>query len=161
LLEPCSGELLQVSGTNKAPSEFNFNGYTILLAEDVPINREIVISLLENTGVTIECAENGKIAVDMFLADTSRYDMIYMDVQMPVMDGYEATDAIRKYEAEQREKNQSELPQGIPIIAMTANAFSEDVEYCLKIGMNDHLAKPIEVETLLNITDKYLNRKNH
>jgi signal transduction histidine kinase/CheY-like chemotaxis protein len=159
LLEPCSGELLQESrASSKEPSEYNFDRYTILLVEDVPINSEIVIALLEETGVTIECAENGKIAVDMFCADPSHYDLIFMDVQMPVMDGYDATRAIRSHEAELRKKNQlpAKWPQGIPIVAMTANAFAEDMAYCIKVGMNNYLTKPIEIETLLNITDKYL-----
>jgi CheY-like chemotaxis protein len=122
------------------------------LVEDVPINREIVIALLEDTNVTIDCAENGKIAVDMYSANPGRYDMIFMDVQMPVMDGYSATMAIRKFEA----KTNTLRPKGIPIIAMTANAFAEDVEHCLKAGMNGHIAKPIAVEAMLNMADKYL-----
>ena len=163
MLDPCSGELLQESKVSKEPAEYNFNGYTILLAEDVPINCEIVIALLEETGVTVECAEDGKVAVDMFCADPGHYDLIYMDVQMPVMDGYEATIAIRAYEAELREWEilPAKWPQGIPIVAMTANAFAEDMEHCLEIGMNDYIPKPIEVDTLLNITDKYLCGGKH
>jgi CheY-like chemotaxis protein len=158
LLESCSGELLEEAKAGKDPSEYKFDGYTILLAEDVPINCEIVVALLEETGVTIECAENGKVAFDMFCSDPGHYDMIFMDVQMPVMDGYEATRAIRSYETELRERNllPSKWPQGIPIVAMTADAFAEDVANCLKNGMNGHLAKPIELDTLLNITDKFL-----
>ena len=140
LLEPCSVELLQVSKAGKEPSEYKFDGYTILLVEDVPINCEIVIALLEETGAVIECAENGKIAVDMFCADPSHYDMVYMDVQMPVMDGYDATRAIRAHEAEMKEKNllPSKWPQGIPIVAMTANAFAEDVAFCIKVGTSQN-----------------------
>jgi signal transduction histidine kinase/CheY-like chemotaxis protein len=161
-LEPCSVELLQEAKTSKDPSEYKFDGYTILLVEDVPINCEIVIALLEQTGVNIECAEDGKIALDMFCADPSHFDLIYMDVQMPVMDGYDATRAIRSHEAEMRKKNMlpAKWPQGIPIIAMTANAFAEDMAYCIKVGMNDHIAKPIEVDTLLSITDRYLHGEN-
>jgi CheY-like chemotaxis protein len=152
LLDPGSCDLLQASQANKSPSEFHFHGHTLLLAEDVPINREIVIALLEDTDVTIECAEDGKIAVDMYCANPDRYDMIFMDVQMPVMDGYDATIAIREFETRKKRTN------GVPIIAMTANAFAEDVQHCLKSGMNGHIAKPIEVQAMLNIADKYLGK---
>ena len=163
-----SYSMLQESKPSKSPSDFNFKGHTLLLADDVSINREIVMALLEETNVTIDCAENGKIAVDKYCADPNRYDMIFMDVQMPVMDGYDATIAIRKFEAEQRQKSIEKNPnifakqfprlmaEGVPIIAMTANAFAEDVENCLKAGMNGHLAKPIEVEAMLTIAEKYL-----
>jgi CheY-like chemotaxis protein len=124
--------------------------------EDVPINREIVIALLEDTNVTIDCAENGKDAVDKYSANPNRYDMIFMDIQMPVMDGYDATIAIRDFEKDVKDKISLRHPEGVPIIAMTANAFAEDVEHCLKAGMNGHIAKPIEVEAMLNVADKYL-----
>jgi signal transduction histidine kinase len=156
LLERGSRDMLEASKASKAPSDFHFNGHTLLLADDVPINREIVIALLEDTNVTIDCAENGKIAVDMYSADPNRYDMIFMDLQMPLMDGYDATIAIRAFEKEMKKKGPLKHPNGIPIIAMTANAFAEDVEHCLKAGMNGHIAKPIEVEAMLNIADKYL-----
>ncbi|MDR0290595.1 MAG: transporter substrate-binding domain-containing protein [Treponema sp.] len=150
LLDSGSFELLQAAQSSKTPADFHFDGHTLLLAEDIPINREIVIALLEDTDVSIECAENGKIAVDMYCAAPDRYDMIFMDVQMPVMDGYDATIAIREFEKKMGRAN------GIPIIAMTANAFAEDVEHCLKSGMNGHIAKPIEVPAMLNIAAKYL-----
>jgi CheY-like chemotaxis protein len=86
----------------------------------------------------------------MYCANPDRYDMIFMDVQMPVMDGYDATLAIRRFEAKMNRT------KGIPIIAMTANACAEDVQHCLKAGMNGHIAKPIEVQSMLNIADKYL-----
>jgi signal transduction histidine kinase/CheY-like chemotaxis protein/ABC-type amino acid transport substrate-binding protein len=148
-----SHDLLQAAHVVKAPSEFHFNGHRLLLAEDVPINREIVIALLEDTDVIIDCAENGKIAVDMYCADPDCYDMIFMDVRMPVMDGYDATVAIRAFESRMKR------PKGIPIIAMTANAFAEDVEHCLKSGMDGHIAKPIEVQAMLNLADKYLGEQ--
>jgi len=159
LLEKGNRDMLEASQANKAPSDFHFNGHTLLLAEDVPINREIVIALLEDTNVTIDCAENGKIALDTYSADPNRYDMIFMDVQMPVMDGYDATIAIRAFEQKMKKNGALKHPNGIPIIAMTANAFAEDVEHCLKAGMNGHIAKPIEVEAMLNIADKYLGGK--
>jgi CheY-like chemotaxis protein len=115
-----------------------FTGRRILMAEDVEINREIVQSLLEPTGLEIDCAENGREAVRMFAQATDRYDMIFMDVQMPEMDGCEATRRIR----------QLDIPQAktIPIIAMTANVFKEDVEKCLSAGMDSHIGKPLDIE---------------
>ena len=115
---------------------------TLLLAEDLELNREIFCSLLENTGVRIDTAENGRIALEKFIADPDRYDAIIMDVQMPEMSGLEATRAIRSLS----------LPQAaaIPIIAVTANAFKEDVAGCLAAGMNDHVAKPLDERELID-----------
>jgi signal transduction histidine kinase/DNA-binding response OmpR family regulator len=118
-----------------------FTGRRILLVEDVEINREIVIALLEPTQIGIDCAENGIEAVKMFSEAPHKYDLIFMDVQMPEMDGYEATRCIRAMDVP-RSKT-------IPIIAMTANVFREDVERCLKAGMNDHVGKPLHFEEVL------------
>ncbi|MDR0442798.1 MAG: transporter substrate-binding domain-containing protein [Treponema sp.] len=160
LFDPGTHEMLHASQADKAPSDFHFNDHTLLLAEDVEINREIVMALLEDTNVTIDCAENGKIAFDMFCADPNRYDMIFMDVRMPVMDGHDATQAIRAFEKKEKESGFAfKHPRGIPIIAMTANAFAEDVEQCRKAGMNGHIPKPIEIDVLLKIADKYLNEE--
>ena len=165
-LEEGDRNMLEAVYAGKSPSNFRFDNRTLLLVEDIAINREIVLSLLEETGVTVDCAENGKIAVDMFMSNPARYDLIFMDVQMPVMDGYEATRLIREFENEISEKSSEEnsddpqqrIPRRqIPIIAMTANAFSEDIMNCIKAGMNNHIAKPIDIEALLSITDKYLN----
>jgi signal transduction histidine kinase/HAMP domain-containing protein len=113
----------------------DFSGINILLAEDVDINREIFITLMEETLISIDVAENGLIAVEKFEKNYEKYDIIIMDIQMPEMDGYEATRTIRSLD----------IPKAktIPIIAMTANAFKEDIELCISCGMNDHLAKPI------------------
>ena len=128
-----------------------FEGKKLLLAEDVDINREIVISLLEPTGVAIECAENGVEAVKLFKQSPDSYDMVFMDVQMPEMDGYEATRQIRAYEAD------GNLRKPIPIIAMTANVFKEDVEKCLEAGMNGHVGKPLDFDEVLERMRMYLS----
>jgi len=129
-------------------NEYNFTGRRILLVEDVEINREIIIALLEDTNVSIDCAENGRIGVDMFLADQDKYDLIFMDIHMPEMDGYTATRALRTAG--------STRAQTVPIVAMTANAFKEDIEKCRAAGMNDHVAKPVDLKLLLEKTHKYL-----
>ena len=119
-----------------------------LLAEDVEINREIVLALLEPTNITIDTAANGVEAVNMFAESSEKYEIVFMDVQMPEMDGYEATRRIR----------QLALPnaKSIPIVAMTANVFKEDVEKCLAAGMNDHIGKPINIDDVLDVLRKYL-----
>ncbi len=127
---------------------YDWQNRRILLAEDVEINREILHSILEDTRVTIDDAENGRIACDMFAADPERYDVILIDIQMPVMDGYQATEAIRAH-AHPR-------AAGVPIIAMTANAFKEDINRCLSVGMNDHVAKPIDIDDLMGKLAGYL-----
>jgi signal transduction histidine kinase/CheY-like chemotaxis protein len=126
----------------------SFAGHRILLAEDVEINREIVGSLLEPTALAIDCAENGVEAVQIFSADPDKYDMIFMDVQMPEMDGYEATRRIRALGTPKA--------LSIPILAMTANVFREDIEKCLAAGMNGHIGKPIDFEDMLAKLRKYL-----
>jgi signal transduction histidine kinase/CheY-like chemotaxis protein/ABC-type amino acid transport substrate-binding protein len=133
----------------------NFAGRRVLLAEDVEINREIVFALLEPTAVAIDCAENGEEAVRMFKAAPESYDMIFMDVQMPKMDGCQAAQAIRAFEKERGEKITA-LPHGIPIIAMTANVFREDIQKCLAAGMNGHVGKPLNLEEVLAQLRLYL-----
>ena len=117
----------------------------LLLAEDVQINQEIFISLMEDTGIKIDTVGNGLEAVRAFEANPNKYDIIVMDLQMPEMDGYEATRLIRAMG--------NPRAQTIPILAMTANAFKEDVEKCIAAGMNDHVAKPIDIKaTIKKIT---------
>ncbi len=121
----------------------------ILLAEDNELNREIALAILEEAGFTLEIAENGQIAVDMVKrAEPGYYRLVLMDIQMPVMDGYEAAKAIRALP----DCGQTELP----ILAMTANAFEEDKQAALKCGMNGHIAKPINIATLLETMEKVL-----
>jgi len=127
-----------------------FKGHRIILAEDVEINREIATVLLEATGVNIDCAVNGAQAVEMFMKHSDDYDLILMDVQMPLMDGYEATRLIR-------ESNLTKS-KTIPIIAMTANVFKSDIEDCLAAGMNDHLGKPIDIDKVVEKLREYLKK---
>jgi len=125
-----------------------FKERSILLAEDVEINREIVLSLLEPTLLNVDCAVNGEEAVRMFIEDPERYEMIFMDLQMPEMDGYEATRRIRALGIPNCET--------IPIIAMTANVFKEDIENCLNAGMNGHIGKPLDFDEVIRILHVYL-----
>jgi CheY-like chemotaxis protein len=125
-----------------------FDGFTLLLVEDVEINREIVLTLLEDTGAAIDCAENGIEALTKFKEAPSKYQLILMDIHMPEMDGFEATRQIRALDVTEAKV--------IPIVAMTANVFREDIEKCLAVGMNDHLGKPIDIEELLEKLKKYL-----
>ena len=125
----------------------NFNGRNILLAEDMEINREIVMMLLEQANLKIDCAVNGVQAVEMYINDPQKYDLILMDVHMPGMDGYEATRQIRDYE---KKPKTAPLSRGrIPIIAMTANVFKEDIDNCIKAGMDDHIGKPLDIDIVM------------
>ncbi|MDR1574138.1 MAG: response regulator [Clostridiales Family XIII bacterium] len=125
-----------------------FKGRRIILAEDMEINREIVLALLEPTALAIECAVNGAEALRLFSAAPERCDLILMDVQMPEMDGYEATRRIRALDAPRA--------QEVPIVAMTANVFREDIEKCLEAGMNDHLGKPLDLAEVMEKLRRYL-----
>jgi CheY-like chemotaxis protein len=129
----------------------DFSGYTLLLVEDIHINREIAIALLEGTGINIGCAENGLQALKMFGSNPDKYDIILMDVQMPEMDGIESTKAIRGLDMRHAKE--------ISIIAMTASVFKEDVDKCLEAGMNDHIGKPIEPQVILGKLRKHLHAK--
>ena len=139
-------ELVPSGADEVDPGEFE--GKRLLIAEDIEINREILISLLEDTGIIIDCAENGKEALEMIEAAPEKYDIVLMDVQMPQMDGLEATHRIRALPALQRGT--------LPIIAMTANVFKDDVEACLEAGMDDHLGKPLDIGKVLEKLRQYL-----
>jgi len=132
-----------------------YEGRRILLAEDIEINREIVLALLEPTRLKIDCAENGRAAVKMYCEEPGKYDMIFMDVQMPEMDGYEATELIRKFEMEHLKSSSGEAKRA-PIIAMTANVFREDIEKCIAAGMDNHVGKPLVLADVVYMLRKYM-----
>ena len=126
----------------------DFSGKRALLAEDMEINREIVLTVLADTNLLIDCAEDGRQAVEIFSANPDAYDIIFMDMHMPDVDGLEATRQIRA------------LPmpsaKSVPIVAMTANVFREDVERCIAAGMNDHIGKPIDFSELFLKLRKFM-----
>ena len=143
----------------KTDSNLDFSGFRILLVEDVEINREIVLAFLEPAKLTIDCAENGKIAVEMVQNAERPYDIIFMDLQMPEMDGYSAARKIRELEAERRKKSEAYNQENfspVPIIAITANVFREDIEKCFEAGMNDHIGKPLDFEKVVQKLRLYL-----
>lgn len=126
----------------------DYTGKRILLVEDNELNREIGVEILQMTGAEVETAENGKIAVEKVEASPKGlYDFIFMDIQMPVMNGYEATAAIRSLPGEKGK---------LPIVAMTANAFAEDVQLAKNTGMNGHIAKPLDMNKLNDVLENWL-----
>ena len=136
------------AGSNFFAESRSFAGKKILLAEDMDINREIFKALLDDFGLIVDFAENGKAALDMIEASPGHYDIVFMDVKMPEMDGLEATRRIRALPA------LSDIP--LPIIAMTANVFKSDIDECLAAGMNDHIGKPFDVASISKMLGKYL-----
>lgn len=129
-------------------SESDYTGKRILLVEDNELNREIAGEILQMTGTKVETAENGKIAVEKVEASPKgSYDLIFMDIQMPVMNGYEATAAIRSLPGAKGK---------LPIVAMTANAFAEDVQLAKNTGMNGHIAKPLDMNKLNDVLKNWL-----
>jgi PAS domain S-box-containing protein len=171
--EPCAQKNIDESVDVKKQQEETlsdieglFSGSRILLVEDMEINREVVMALLEPAMVEIECAQDGVQAVKMFKKDPNRYDLIFMDIQMPEMDGYEATRYIRTLEAQnisnmnlnedETQNDNKNLRKRVPIIAMTANVFKEDIEKCLEAGMDDHIGKPVDFERIMEKLKTYL-----
>ncbi len=140
-----------VSSSGEKPFD-RLKGLNVIVAEDNELNREIARELLAMYDISTTRAENGQQCVDILnKAEQNEYDMVLMDIQMPVMDGYKATEAIRQI-------NRNNIG-AIPVIAMTANAFSEDVTACFKAGMDAHVAKPIDIEQLLETMERVLASK--
>ena len=130
----------------------DLHGLHVLLAEDNDLNAEIAVALLEEQGMIVTRTADGKSALAQFCNTAPRtFDLILMDIMMPEMNGYETTTAIR---------NLPDRPDGkkIPIIAMTANAFAEDVQAALNTGMDDHVAKPGDMRILISVITKYIER---
>ena len=147
VVKPAEGEV-----TLEQIGEADYSDKRILVVEDNDLNREIAMEILSMTGAMIETAENGKEAVDMVLAsEEGYYDLILMDLQMPVMNGYEATTTIRAMEREDAGK--------VPIVAMTANAFLEDIQQSKACGMNEHMSKPLDVDQLQRMLARWLLKK--
>ncbi|MDR2124659.1 MAG: response regulator [Desulfovibrio sp.] len=137
------------SGDGEPAVPETVRGCRILLAEDVEINREIMEAVLEPAEAVLTSAENGLEAVKLFSENPDAFDIILMDINMPEMDGYEAARRIRALDRPEAAT--------IPIVAMTANSYREDVESCLAAGMNDHIAKPVDTEALFNVLHKHLS----
>ena len=132
----------------EAPT-IDFKGKHILLAEDIDLNWEIAEEILSSVDLVLERAVNGKECVEKFEAsEVGFYDAILMDIRMPIMNGYEATENIRALDRPDKD---------LPIIAMTADAFSDDVQHCINCGMNAHTAKPLNVKELLRLLEKFLS----
>ena len=129
--------------------EIDFEGKHVLLAEDIDVNWEFISEILSSVGLVLERAENGKECLEMFEAsEIGFYDAILMDIRMPIMNGYDATIAIRALERADHD---------LPIIAMTADAFSDDAQHCLEVGMNAHIAKPIDLKECMRTLQEYLS----
>ncbi len=131
----------------RTESSYDYSGKRVLLAEDNELNRELALAILEETGMQIDCAEDGIEAVNMINdAPEDQYDLVLMDIQMPRMDGYTATREIRTL-SNNRKAN-------IPIVAMTANAFDEDRRRAFECGMNGHIVKPIDMKEIADILNQ-------
>ena len=145
-------EGLSVSPISDVPADNKLKGLRVLLAEDVEINAEIIVAIMAMRDVEVDLAENGKIAVDTYANhDPYYYDAVLMDMRMPVMDGLEASRTIR---AMGREDSES-----IPIIALTANAFDDDVQNSMQAGLNAHLSKPVEPQVLFETMEALVSEK--
>lgn len=141
--------LTEKPAADEAPAVLDFTGKKILLAEDNEMNQMIAVEILKSAGFTIDIASNGAEAVEkMEAAPAGTYDVILMDIQMPVMDGYEAAKRIRAMEDQEKAE--------IPIIAVTANAFEEDRKIALEAGMNGHLAKPYDIDAIMKTLSELL-----
>ena len=127
--------------------ELNIEGHKVLLVEDNDINAEIAMMMLKQNGIEIDRAENGLAGLEM--VRENHYAAVLMDIQMPVMNGYETSRAIRQLDGEYFRK--------LPIIAISANAYDNDVKQCLEAGMNDHIAKPFNPDDLMRLLHRYIN----
>ncbi|MBQ6440015.1 MAG: response regulator [Mogibacterium sp.] len=147
-------DVYEIQEVTEQEESVDFTGMHLLLVEDNAINMEIAAMILEQMGFEVDTAENGRIAVDKVSASSpGTYDLILMDIQMPVLDGYDATKEIRSL--------QDSRLSGIPVIAMTANAFAEDIRAAEEAGMDGHIAKPIDIAVMKNTISDVLSRQRH
>jgi CheY-like chemotaxis protein len=147
-----SSDISDAPQTTDEEESTDFTGKRLLLVEDNMINMEIANMILEQMGFEVETAENGQLAVEKVTSrEPGTYDLILMDIQMPVMDGYAATKAIRSLD--------DDILAGIPIIAMTANAFEEDIRAAQKAGMDGHVAKPIDIPAMKKTIAQVLSKQ--
>ncbi|MDR1689169.1 MAG: response regulator [Clostridiales bacterium] len=153
VINNCLGVRKEIEQEQIQNIEGVLEGKYILVAEDVDINYEIVEALLEPTLANVSRAANGQEAVDMFSSQSEKYDLIYMDVQMPVMDGYDATRQIRALNTPKARR--------VPIVAMTANVFKDDIAKCIESGMDDHIGKPLDVDVFLGKTVSYIRKTSN
>ena len=148
IINSCITKSISDEAEKTGKTSDGFKTGSILIAEDVELNRMIIEEILSETGLAIEFAENGQQAVDMYKENPEKYSLIFMDINMPEVDGYEATRRIRSMD--------NALAKQIPIIAMTANVFPEDIERCLAQGMNAHVGKPLDHNDIFNKLRKFL-----
>lgn len=141
---------IPIESVEDEEDKYNYSSKNVLVVEDNELNREVAVTLLSETGASFRCANDGEECIKMFSESTvGYYDLILMDIQMPKKNGYEATKEIRKMERED---------STVPILAMSANAFKEDIETAKKMGMNGYLVKPIDIKKWIYEIDKYINK---
>lgn len=151
LLKKLGKDEEEKTGQSEDSADYDFHGKRILVVEDNELNREIAEEVIKSTGADVECAQDGKQAVEMVSAsEAGYYDLIFMDIRMPVMNGYEASKAIRRLARSDARR--------IPIIAMTADAFSEDVAASRKAGMNEHISKPINIGQMMDCIKRWTDQ---
>ncbi len=149
--ELLTGETKTILDEKAMLEDLTYTDKRVLLTEDNVMASEIAKELIGMTGAAVEHAENGKLAVDMLLAhEPGYYDIVLMDIQMPVMNGYEAAETIRSHADERPDLGE------IPIVALTADAFAEDIRHARSVGMNDHMSKPLEIENLVRMLQKWM-----
>jgi CheY-like chemotaxis protein len=147
--------------TQNAVQEQKKHLVRILLVEDNPVNQKLAKLMLTKAGYEVEVAGDGKVAVEKYTQTPDKYNLIFMDIQMPVMDGLQATMEIRKWEGLREDPGEkaigsSEAGLKIPIVAMTANAMEEDRKKCLEAGLDDYITKPIKKALLFETVDKWV-----
>lgn len=152
-MEPIAAGIEPCMETSAALGKSDFSDKRVLIVEDNILNLEIESEIISTTGANVETAENGKIAVEMIeSSEQGYYDLVFMDIRMPKMDGYEATARIRELDREDTKR--------VPIVAMTANAFADDAAMSRRAGMNDHVIKPLDISRLFATMEKWLPQKN-